>query len=169
MWLLGATKRQASTLRKEGFLFSGTRSSDFGNSAVPYATTEAYLATEYRIGGEWPLVLQIGQPNARLAALYLAQSAETAAVLTAWNPYSEAKPDAENHAAQARLIFSLNQLGLRHQPGHGADPTGKWHPEDSRLILGLDLATAASLGKKFGQNGFVWASADATPTLILLR
>lgn len=150
-------------------MFSGTRSSDFRSSAVPYATTEAYLATEYRIDGEWPLVLRIGQPNARLASLYRAHSAETAAVLTAWNPYSEAKPDAENHAAQVRLISDLDRLGLRHQPGRGTDPTGKWPPEESHLILGLDLTTAKSLGERFGQNGFVWVSADATPTLILLR
>ena len=153
----------------EGFVFSGTKISAFGGSRIPQSTIEAYLATEYRITGERPLVLRIGQRNVQLAALYRAHSADRAAVLTAWNPYSEPRPDAQNRAAQSQLISELDRLGLHHEPGHGADPTGLWPPEDSRLVLGLDYAVATSLGIRFGQNGFVWASADADPTLILLR
>ena len=169
MWLLGATKRQRRPSAMEGFEFSGTQPAAFGGSTIPPSAIEAYLTTEYRIWGEWPMVLRIGRPNARLATLYRTHSVETAAVLTAWNPYSETKPDAENHAAEARLISDLDRLGLRHQPGRGADPTGQWPPEDSRLVVGLDLATAARLGQRFGQNGFVWAAADREPMLILLR
>lgn len=169
MWLLGATKRVASALRMEGFVFSGTSIAAFGRSRIPRSTIEAYLATEYRIQGDWPLALRIGQANERLADLYRRHSVGSASVLTAWNPFSEPKSDVENHCAQGQMITEFDRLGLRHQPGHGADPTGKWPPEDSRLVLGADLGTARLLGRQFRQNGFVWAAADATPTLILLR
>ena len=149
-------------------MFSGTAISAFHRSRIPRSTIEAYLATDYRIEGEWPLVLRVGLPSESLTALYRTHSVQTAAVLTAWNPYSEPRPDAENHAAQTRLVSELDRLGLPHQPGHGADPTGEWLPEDSRLVLGLDLEVATSLGIRFGQNGFVWTRADAVPHLVLL-
>ena len=66
----------------EGFVFSGTKISAFGGSRIPQLTIEAYLATEYRVTGERPLVLHIGQPNVQLAALYRSHSADRAAVLT---------------------------------------------------------------------------------------
>jgi hypothetical protein len=90
-------------------------------------------------------------------------------VLTAWNPYSEPQPDAENETAQRELISAIDSLSLRHEPGPGADPTGKWPPEPSRLVLGIDLETAATLGRRFRQNGIVWVSANAVPILVLLR
>ena len=150
-------------------MFLGTTVLAFYQSRVPRATIEAYLATDYRIQGDWPLVLRIGQADEQLAALYRKHAVQQAALLTAWNPFSEPRLDAENRAEQVRLISNLDRLNLQHQPAHGADPTGQWPPEDSRLVLGLDLATAVSLGRQFSQNGFVWAAADATPTLILLR
>ena len=152
----------------EGFLLSGIEISAFGGSRIERSTIKAYLATEYRVWGELPLVLRIGQRNLDLGMLYNRLVTETSAVITAWNPYSEPKSNDENLAAQERLIAELDRRGLRHLPGHGADPTGKWPPEDSRLVLGIDLETATSLGEKFQQNGFVWTASDAVPTLILL-
>jgi hypothetical protein len=153
----------------EGFVISGTDITAFGQSRIPRATIEAYLATDYRIWGDWPLVLHIGQRSVELGSLFEAQKVTSAAVVTAWNPFSEPRPIIENQTAQARLIADIQQLALHHQPGHGADPTGVWPPEPSRLVLGIDLTSAASMGRKYGQNGIVWAGADAIPTLALLR
>ncbi len=150
-------------------MFSGIDISHFDRSRIPRAIVEAYLATDYRVWGDWPLVLRVGQRSADLAALFEAQSVASAAVVTAWNPLSEPRPIAENQTAQARLVADIELLGLRHQPGHGADPTGAWPPEPSRLMLGIDLTSAGSLGRKYGQNGIVWAGADAIPALVLLR
>lgn len=150
-------------------MISGIDISAFGPSRIARETIEAYLATDYRIWGAWPLVLRIGRRSAELAALFDAQNATSAAVVTAWNPFSEPRPDTENEAAHARLIFDIEQLSLSHQPGHGADPTGNWPPEPSRLVLGIDLPSAGSLGRKYRQNGIVWADADAVPTLVLIR
>ena len=150
-------------------VISGINISNFYRSRIRRETIEAYLATDYRIWGDWPLVLNVGHCSAELAALFKTQKVASAAVVTAWNPYSEARPEEENQTAQARLVSNIEQLVLRHQPGHGADRSGNWPPEPSRLILGIDLTSAGSLGRKYGQNGIVWAGADAVPTLVLLR
>lgn len=151
------------------FLNAGTAISAFAESQIPRSTIEAYLATEYRVLGEQPFVLRIGQPSEQLRAVYLKRGVESAAMLTAWNPYSEPRSAAENEAAHYRLVVELDRLGLTHQRAQGADATGEWPPEDSRFVLGLDFATAASLGMKFAQNGIVWVGADAIPKLVVMR
>jgi Protein of unknown function (DUF3293) len=67
--------------------------------------------------------------------------------------------------AEARDRTKIELINVAHE----ADPTGKWPPEPSRLVLGIDLDTAGSLGRQFRQNGIVWVSANAVPTLVLLR
>jgi hypothetical protein len=109
-------------------MFSGINILDFRGSSIPRQTIEAYLATDYSIWGSRRLILRVGQRNHELAALYQKYAVSTAAVLTAWNPYSEARSDAENETAQRDLISEIDRLSLRHEPGHGADPTGKWPP-----------------------------------------
>lgn len=150
-------------------MISGTEISAFGGSQISRPTIEAYLAAEYRIRGECPVVLRIGRRNASLATLYAKFVVDSAAFVTAWNPYSEPKTKPENTAAQDRLIAKLDRRALMHLPGEGADPRGQWPPEESRLVLGIDLAAAAKLGKQFDQNGIVWAGPEAVPTLIVLR
>jgi hypothetical protein len=150
-------------------MFSGINISDFRGSNIPRQTIEAYLATDYRIWGSRRLTLRVGQRNQDIATLYQNYAVSSAAVLTAWNPYSKPRSDAKNEAAQAELISEIDRLALRHEPGHGADPSGKWRPEPSRLVLGIDLDTAGSLGRQFRQNGIVWISGDAVPRLVLLR
>jgi Protein of unknown function (DUF3293) len=155
----------------EGFVFSGTSVSAFNRSGIPHSHILAYLATDYHIWGERPLVLRIGQRNEELAALFESVAVPDAAVIAAWNPWSQPTPAAENRACQNTLISELARRSLRHRPGQGVDPTGLWPPEDIRLVLvlGIDFATARQLGRQFRQNGFVWVPADAVPTLILLR
>jgi hypothetical protein len=154
----------------EACLFLGIDISAFRRSSIQRATIDAYLGTHYRMWDDTPFVLRIGQRSAELAALYVKYSVSSAAVLTAWNPYSELRSDAENEIAQTAMIAEIDRLALHHQPGHGAaDPAGKWPPEPSQLVFGIDLATAESLGRQFRQNGIVWVATDAVPALVLLR
>jgi len=149
-------------------LFRGTNNSAFSGSRVPSDTIDAYLGTQYRIHGDTPFVLRIGQRSEELATLFQERDVSSAAVLTAWNPYSEFKTKAENEVEQGNLISALDRLALPHHPGHGADPTGEWPPEPSQLVLGVDLEVAIDLGNQFRQNGIVWIGTDVIPTLILL-
>jgi hypothetical protein len=153
----------------EGFLLSGIQVSDFSASEIARSTIEAYLATEYRFGSEGSLTLRVGERNARLSAIYRGQAVGTAAIITAWNPLSEIRSNHENCLAQDRLIAELDRRSLIHKAGQGADPSGIWPAEDSRLVLGVDLTAAMQLGRQFDQNGIVWVKSDAVPTLVLLR
>ena len=150
-------------------MISGTDISAFGASQIERATIEAYLATDYRAPADRPLVLHIGRRNAELIALYQYLAVDSASFLTAWNPYSIPQTEPENRAAQQQLLAALDRLGVRHRPALGADPSGLWPPEESCLALGIDIETAADLGRRFRQNGIVWAGADAVPRLFLLR
>ena len=150
-------------------MFLGTDVAALRGSTIQQSTIEAYLATDYRVPGPPALVLRVGQINDGLAALHSRFACAHSALLTAWNPFSEIKPESENQAAQADLEGEIAALGAICWPACGADPLGKWPPEDSVLALGLELKAAARLGRKFNQNGFVWAGADARPQLVLLR
>ena len=139
------------------------------NSAIPASLIRAYEATDYRVLEPAPFTMKIGRPSPELEDLYRRTGARTATVITAWNPRSEKKTDAENEAAQAKLVADLEQAGLAHLPALGADPKEEWKGEVSLLVLGATKETVEALGRKYGQNCIVWAAADAVPALIFLR
>ena len=141
----------------------------FRGSKVPRETIQAYLDTDFHICSVPEVILRIGQRSDEVIKLYEKYSVLTAAILTAWNPHSELHSAAENEIAQASLTSQIELLGLRHQPASGADPTGRWPPEPSRFVLGIDLKTAQSMGRKFRQNGIVSVAADGVPMLVMLR
>jgi hypothetical protein len=82
-------------------MFSDINTLVFRGSSIPRETIEAYLATDYLMWGSRRLILRVGQRNHDLAALYQNYPLSSAAVLTAWNPYSEPRSDAANETAQA--------------------------------------------------------------------
>jgi hypothetical protein len=53
--------------------------------------------------------------------------------------------------------------------GLGQHPTNAWEGEESFLVLGISLAKASEVGRKYNQNAIVWIDTDAIPQLILLR
>ena len=90
---------------------------------------------------------------------------ESAAFITAYNPFSRPTTEHENTVPQAE-IESLN-LGI--YPGQGEDPTGQWAAEASALAMGIGFEQANMLGVKYQQNAIVWIGRDAKPQLRLLR
>jgi hypothetical protein len=152
-----------------GSVFSGTDLSSFDGSKISRAMITAYLSTNFRVFVQRPFTLQIGRRNAILEEFLRIRAASSCAVITAWNPYSELASDVVNETAQAELEAALDLLSLDHVDADGSDPTNEWPAEPSRLVLGLDLKTAVSLGRRFAQNGIVWVQLDDVPTLILLR
>jgi hypothetical protein len=77
--------------------------------------------------------------------------------------------DGENATRQEALLSSLKSRSLRCIGGVGQHPLNDWPGEPSVLVLGLSLESAKVLAQDYEQNAFVWAGADATPQLILLR
>lgn len=129
----------------------------------------AYRETEYRVYGDTPFSLRIGQPSAPLAALHRAHGVDCSAFVTACNPFSEQLPPATNAERQSTLAQILVARGLRYRDGIGQHPSGGWPGEPSFLVLGLSLDAARELGAQFGQNAIVWSGPDAVPQLVLLR
>jgi hypothetical protein len=162
MWLLleqpSGTRRPS---RSEGFLFS--------DSVIDPATIQAYLETHYRLHGETPFVLQIGQASLDLLSLYARHKVDCAAFLTACNPFSRAVSESENRERQTSLGAELTRRSLTFVVGMGQHPSNNWPAEESFLVLGLDLEAAKTLGERFEQNAIVWCGTNAVPQLIVLR
>lgn len=130
----------------------------------------AYLATRYGVGtGGEAFDLRINSRSEQLERLYQATGKTCGLFITAFNPLGKKQSDAANEAAHARLRQDLLAITSDVIEGAGADREGAWPPEKSFLALDVDKATACRLGIKFVQDAVVWADADATPQLLLLR
>lgn len=141
----------------------------FSDSDIPRETIQAYLETHYRVHGDTPTILKVGESNPTLATLHEAQGTECSAFITSCNPFSQNSSDEFNSAKQQALAGELKQLGLTFIDGIGQHPSNNWPGEASFLVLGLLLDAAKALGTPYGQNAIVWSGADATPQLVLLR
>jgi hypothetical protein len=126
----------------------------------------AYRATRYTVqapGGGFEL--QVDLPSPPLAALLTSRGFREAAYLTACNPASAVHSAAENQARTARLALDLAASGWVVFDGQAIDPEGKWPPECSFLVLGANVAAAAGLGRRHGQNAILVAGPEAIPRL----
>ena len=130
----------------------------------------AYMATDYRMGHtSQDIVLTIGQPSARLAAMFADNGVNCGAFLTAYNPRGAVQPDAANDKAHAQLATKLQELGLKAIEGSGSEEGTDWPSEKSYFALGLPLEPAKAIGTHFDQDAIVWVGPDAVPQLVLLR
>ncbi|MFM0221514.1 DUF3293 domain-containing protein [Paraburkholderia dipogonis] len=139
------------------------------DSDIPRETIQAYLETCYRVHGDTPTTLKIGETSPTLATLHKAHHTDCSAFITACNPFSQNASDEFNAAKQQALANELKELGLTFVDGIGQHPSNSWPGETSFLVLGLALEAAKTLGTRYGQNAIVWSGADAKPQLVLLR
>ncbi|HXJ08789.1 MAG TPA: DUF3293 domain-containing protein, partial [Burkholderiales bacterium] len=107
------------------------------------------------------------EPNATLDRLLESHGARSAAFLTASNPGSEPRSEAENQAANRKLLESQRLLSRTCLEGEGRAPDRGW-AERSFLVLGIALAEAEALGRSFGQNAIVFCEKGRAPELLLL-
>lgn len=145
----------------EGFLLS--------ESIIDAATVQAYRETEYRVHGDRPFTLRIGEASEALAAAHKLNRAACSAYITAFNPFSQPLDDEANARRHAALRREIERRGLLSIEGVGLHPSDQWPGEASFLIFGLTLEAAKTLGTRLEQNAIVWCGSDATPQLILLR
>lgn len=117
----------------------------------------AYREAIYIVNGEdLAIRLKVGEVNKVLANLMHSRRVVTAAVLTAYNPYSEVKSAEENERSQSNLLDKLKQKSTHCMSAIGTDAKGEWEPEPSILALGISLQDAESLADEYGQNAFIW-------------
>ena len=139
------------------------------DTIIDAATIQAYRETEYRVHGDEPFILRIGQACEMLAAVHKRHRVDCSAYITACNPYSQRLDDVANARRHADLGHELRQRSLTAFDGIGQHPSNPWVGEASYLILGLTLEAAKTLGTRLEQNAIVWCGADVRPQLILLR
>ncbi len=129
-----------------------------------------YTQALYRIGATAEsITLRIDQYSAPLAQFLTASHQSCAAIISAYNPYSELLSDAENLAAHEALGKFLMDHAYSVTESLNMDPIGTWPAEKSFFIPGIDINTTKSLGQQFRQNTIVWIDRNAIPRLILLR
>lgn len=128
---------------------------------------EAYNATHYTVGKD--VVIRIGEPCPPLDEFLLNHRSDTAAYLTAWNPWSEMQSPEANAEANERLAKELNGLPVVVQVlnGIGIDPSGKWPGEESFLIIGIHFKQAMELAERYGQNAFIFYRRGSEAELIV--
>ena len=131
------------------------------------ALHRAYRATDYTVQAPTSFTLHIGETSAACDGLLAAHGAEGAAFLTAWNPFSQPLPDAENRAAQARLAVDLDMVSTAIFPGEGKGEAGDWPPEPSLFALGITEADATRLAQAYRQNAYVWIAQGQSPRLVI--
>ena len=138
-------------------------------SKIAQLTVSAYLETDYCVGGNTPFVMHVGIANDNLARLYKQFQTNSAALITACNPYSKKVGDLVNAERNAKLESELTRRSLTFWDGVGKHPSGNWPEEPGYFVLSLSLQATKMIGKKYEQNAIIWCGADTIPELILLR
>ncbi|MGC2165879.1 MAG: DUF3293 domain-containing protein [Gallionella sp.] len=113
--------------------------------------------------------MKVGVVSDSLAKIYKQYKVDSAAFVTACNPFGEVIDAAANNRRQTELKVALIRQGFDYFDGIGRDPAGEWMAEPSCFIPGLSLNDAKILGCSFEQNALVWCGSDAMPQLVLLR
>lgn len=129
----------------------------------------AYMTTDYHV--EDPagaFVLRVGGYSRPLERCQARHQVCSSAFITAWNPYSEQRPDKENQASQRRLIRQVNTLGCAWIPGFGEAPGSDWPREPGILVLGIDFDESVALGKCYRQNAIIFCPETAVPRLEII-
>jgi hypothetical protein len=126
----------------------------------------AYTATDYVLHGEnADLVLNIGRASPQFDAILDRRGADTAVIVTAYNPRSVVLSDAENQARHQALMEVLRQRGLDFEIGEGRDPGGHWKAEIECVAYGISLEAGLELARSFDQNAIVFIRRGAAPEL----
>lgn len=100
-------------------------------------TVSAYETTRYFAQAAEPVLLRIGDGPQRLREWLEIMNAQSATIMTAWNPLGEETPVAENDRTQAQLLSSVRAHHLRWLPATGEDPAGVWKPEPGFCVFDL--------------------------------
>lgn len=138
-------------------------------SAIAQPQIQAYQETNYHVDSAPPFVLKVGVFSEPLVQLYSLNRRDSAAYLTACNPYSAHQDPSDNEARQTALAQELNGRSLKFIPGVGRDRLEKCPGKASFLVLGLSLEGAKAMARKYEQDALLWRSPDSVLQLILLR
>ncbi len=140
------------------------------SSTIANNLVDSYYSAIYRIDiGSESISLRINQFSRLLSNFLNELEYPCAAIISAYNPYSQQLSDDENETAHQSLRELLISRSCRILESVNLDPSEHWPVEKSFCVVGLDLDAAKSIGQQYCQNAIVWIDNDAVPRLILLR
>lgn len=115
---------------------------------------QAYLQADYRWEqmGEWRH-LRIGQAAPDIDAAF--PEAGCFGLLSAWNPQSVPRPDAQNRAADQAMHLTLVETGVICRPAFSSARDCSWR-EPSWLVANMPADRQDALARRFGQLGTLW-------------
>ncbi|WP_114394524.1 DUF3293 domain-containing protein [Oleisolibacter albus] len=128
-----------------------------------------YLDTDYLVlDGKRRLTARVGRLNPEIDALLERRGAAEAVFVTAWNPRSQPRSQADNDAAHARLLEILEDEDLEFLPHEGRARGGDW-AEQGVLIFDLPPLDALALAEHLQQNAIVWQALGQPAQLLFTR
>ena len=128
---------------------------------------QVYAATEFVVFCPQETILRIGQalPSA-IVDIFEFRKISQAAVVTAWNPFSEELPLVQNETRMVGLKAQLADIGVCWLPAEGRDPSGQWAAEPSLLLLGADDELLNQLMRSLEQFAVVRVKPGSSPALM---
>jgi len=134
-------------------------------SASPLVAT--YLATSYRVDApSGQICLRVGKRSRQFDRWLQRQNARSWAFITAYNPASRHLPRWRNQGRQRCLRNRIGALGFVAWPGAGVGDDPTWEPEPSFLVIGIPIAEARRIARRFGQNAIVAGRTGGAPKLV---
>lgn len=124
------------------------------------ALLAAYRRSRYEAAGA---VARIGRRSPAVDALLARLGVREGGFVTAWNPFSQLRPDGWNARMQCRLALATRRLP--HAAGHGGD--GRWR--EAHLLIGADPRRLLVLARRFRQAAIVTVALGRPARLRLIR
>lgn len=120
----------------------------------------AYKSTHFEVHtNEATITLEVDKPNPTFDRLLEVNEADSAVIITAWNPWSKAQSREENNEKQLRLEEQLRKAGFTLIQAAGVDPSRKWESEQSCCALGMKELEGICWGKRHLQNAVIFHQA----------
>ncbi|MEM9529930.1 MAG: DUF3293 domain-containing protein [Pseudomonadota bacterium] len=131
------------------------------------ALKQAYEQTDYWVfAPSGTFCLRIGERSAKLAQCYRESQLNSAALVTACNPWHRRTDNADNLLTTDRLRVTLESLTQDVFDATNRSVDIKWPEEPSFLALGISRSKALRIAQEYKQNAVLWADSDAVPHLL---
>lgn len=111
----------------------------------------------FRIGRHDPALDQVLQQRCKVTRNW--------AILTPFNPGSEAADEDANHLSLIRLRRELDEASIKHFNSVNQSPEGEWH-ELGFLLVDPDAAVIKSAARRYRQNAYVAGTLGEAPQLV---
>ena len=130
---------------------------------------QAYMETTYVVSHhETSFNLKIGAHDATFNHWCKEKGINTWAIITAFNPYSQALTAHENEQLNTDLKHTVLAYGFVLNDAKGVPRDEHWDAEASFFIHNISLEQAQAIGILFKQNAIVYGFKDNTNQLVWL-